>query len=73
MVIVLISIYCKIGNPQSLGQQPITFFREILALCDHPAILDMSEARGLFSADAIYTASISDPGSNSREGDDLCI
>ncbi|KAJ0630207.1 putative alanine transaminase [Helianthus annuus] len=21
-------IYCNIGNPQSLGQQPITFFRE---------------------------------------------
>jgi len=22
-------IYCNIGNPQSLGQQPITFFREV--------------------------------------------
>ncbi|TQE09750.1 hypothetical protein C1H46_004707 [Malus baccata] len=31
-------LYCNIGNPQSLGQQPITFFREVLALCDHPAI-----------------------------------
>lgn len=22
-------LYCNIGNPQSLGQQPITFFREV--------------------------------------------
>ncbi|XP_043721672.1 alanine aminotransferase 2-like isoform X2 [Telopea speciosissima] len=49
-------LYCNIGNPQSLGQQPITFFREVLALCDHPNILDRSETQGLFSADAIERA-----------------
>ncbi|XP_027334296.1 alanine aminotransferase 2, mitochondrial-like isoform X3 [Abrus precatorius] len=49
-------LYCNIGNPQSLGQSPITFFREVLALCDHPAILDKSETQGLFSADAIERA-----------------
>lgn len=49
-------LYCNIGNPQSLGQQPITFFREVLALCDHPAILDKGETQGLFSADAIERA-----------------
>ncbi|XP_034899125.1 alanine aminotransferase 2, mitochondrial isoform X2 [Populus alba] len=49
-------LYCNIGNPQSLGQQPITFFREVLALCDHPSILDKSETRGLFSSDAIERA-----------------
>ncbi|CAN6571105.1 unnamed protein product [Malus baccata var. baccata] len=49
-------LYCNIGNPQSLGQQPITFFQEVLALCDHPAILDKSETQGLFSADAIERA-----------------
>ncbi|CAN1287264.1 Alanine aminotransferase 2, mitochondrial [Linum perenne] len=49
-------IYCNIGNPQSLGQQPITFFREVLALCDHPVLLDKSETQGLFSADAIERA-----------------
>ncbi|KAK9228956.1 hypothetical protein WN944_021913 [Citrus x changshan-huyou] len=47
---------CNIGNPQSLGQQPITFFREVLALCDHPSILDRSETQGLFSADSIERA-----------------
>ncbi|XP_011079322.1 alanine aminotransferase 2-like [Sesamum indicum] len=50
-------LYCNIGNPQSLGQQPITFFREVLALCDHPALLDKAETRGLFSADSIERAS----------------
>ncbi|KAL9260559.1 Alanine aminotransferase 2, mitochondrial-like protein [Drosera capensis] len=49
-------LYCNIGNPQSLGQQPITFFREVLALTDHPTILDSSETQGLFSADAIERA-----------------
>ncbi|KAK1356255.1 hypothetical protein POM88_049511 [Heracleum sosnowskyi] len=49
-------LYCNIGNPQSLNQQPITFFREILALYDHPAILDKSETQGLFSADSIERA-----------------
>lgn len=49
-------LYCNIGNPQSLGQQPITFFREVIALCDHPPILDKSETQGLFSADAIERA-----------------
>lgn len=49
-------LYCNIGNPQSLGQQPITFFREVLALCDHPAILDKSETQGLFSTDSIERA-----------------
>ncbi|KAL5562894.1 hypothetical protein UlMin_032641, partial [Ulmus minor] len=41
-------LYCNIGNPQSLSQQPITFFREVLALCDHPDILDKSKTQGLF-------------------------
>ncbi|XP_076885774.1 alanine aminotransferase 2, mitochondrial-like [Bidens hawaiensis] len=49
-------LYCDIGNPQSLGQQPITFFREVLALCDHPALLNKSETHGLFSADSIERA-----------------
>ncbi|KAI4329026.1 hypothetical protein L6164_021333 [Bauhinia variegata] len=49
-------LYCNIGNPQSLGQQPITFFREVLAFCDHPAIVDRSETQGLFSKDSIERA-----------------
>ncbi|KAF5959102.1 hypothetical protein HYC85_000311 [Camellia sinensis] len=47
-------LYCNIGNPQSLGQQPITFFREVLALCDHLLILDKSETQGLFRYGNLY-------------------
>ncbi|XP_076889386.1 alanine aminotransferase 2-like [Bidens hawaiensis] len=49
-------LYCNIGNPQSLGQKPITFFREVLALCDHPALMDKKETNTLFSADSIKRA-----------------
>ncbi|KAK2353380.1 alanine aminotransferase [Trifolium repens] len=49
-------IYCNIGNPQSLGQQPITFFREVLALCDYPNLLEKTETQGLFSSDSIKRA-----------------
>ncbi|KAJ4814609.1 Alanine aminotransferase 2 [Rhynchospora pubera] len=49
-------LYCNIGNPQSLAQQPITFFREVLALTDHPALLDKSESAALFSSDSIERA-----------------
>ena len=31
-------LYCNIGNPQQLGQVPITFFRQVLALCDYPEV-----------------------------------
>ena len=41
---------CNIGNPQSLGQKPITFYRQVLALCDFPDMLDR-RAETLFLAD----------------------
>ncbi|MGA3160253.1 MAG: aminotransferase class I/II-fold pyridoxal phosphate-dependent enzyme [Terracidiphilus sp.] len=47
-------IYCNIGNPQSLGQKPITWLRQILALCEYPAL--METVRGVFPADAVETA-----------------
>ncbi|XP_047266203.1 alanine aminotransferase 2, mitochondrial [Capsicum annuum] len=49
-------LYYNIGNPDSLGQKPITFFREVLALCDHPLIVDRSETKSLFSADSVEQA-----------------
>ena len=33
-------IYCNIGNPQSLGQKPLTWNRQILALCEYPELMD---------------------------------
>ncbi len=47
-------IYCNIGNPQSLGQKPITWLRQLVALCEYPALMEM--AGGVFPADAIDTA-----------------
>jgi len=44
-------VMCNIGNPQSLGQKPITFYRQVLALCDFPDMLDSKEAETLFPAD----------------------
>ncbi|CAN6210809.1 unnamed protein product [Urochloa humidicola] len=49
-------IHCNLGNPQVLGQRPVTFFREVLSLCDNPALLDRDEARALFSACAMKRA-----------------
>ncbi|KAJ9642610.1 alanine transaminase [Knufia peltigerae] len=37
-------ISANIGNPQQLDQQPITFFREVLALVEHPKLLENEEA-----------------------------
>ncbi|XP_078156656.1 alanine aminotransferase 2-like [Carex rostrata] len=49
-------IYCNLGNPQALNQQPITFFRQVLALCEYPALFDSDETQKLFSSDAISRA-----------------
>ncbi|HJW71940.1 MAG TPA: aminotransferase class I/II-fold pyridoxal phosphate-dependent enzyme [Geothrix sp.] len=47
-------IYCNIGNPQSLGQKPLTWNRQILALCEYPALMDL--APGVFPADVVEVA-----------------
>jgi aspartate/methionine/tyrosine aminotransferase len=47
-------IYCNIGNPQSLGQKPITWLRQLLALCEYPALMEMASA--VFPADAVEAA-----------------
>lgn len=28
----------SVGNPQILHQKPITFFRQVLAICDYPEV-----------------------------------
>lgn len=47
-------IYCNIGNPQSLGQKPLTWNRQILALCEYPEL--MTAAPGAFPVDVVETA-----------------
>lgn len=31
-------VMCNIGNPQALGQKPVTFYRQVLAICDYPQV-----------------------------------
>lgn len=35
-------IMCNIGNPQELGQKPLTFHRQVLSTLFNPALLDVS-------------------------------
>ncbi|KNE61914.1 hypothetical protein AMAG_07183 [Allomyces macrogynus ATCC 38327] len=52
-------VNCNIGNPQQLGQQPITFLRQVSSLLEYPALLDdrnRDAALKLFPADAIDRA-----------------
>lgn len=45
-------VECNIGNPQALGQQPLTFVRQVLSLMDYPPLIDNPAAKKLFPADA---------------------
>ena len=51
-------VYTNIGNPQSVGQAPLTWPRQVLALVDLPAAVgvDHPAAAGLFPADAVTRA-----------------
>jgi aspartate/methionine/tyrosine aminotransferase len=47
-------IYCNIGNPHALGQKPLTYLRQVLALCQYPDLLD--RAPQIFPEDVLETA-----------------
>ena len=47
-------IYCNIGNPQALEQRPLTYLRQVLALCQYPDLIE--RAATLFPPDALETA-----------------
>lgn len=51
-------VFTNIGNPQALGQKPITFFRQVLALCELPAEcgVDHPDADKLFPRDVLAKA-----------------
>jgi alanine transaminase len=48
--------FCNIGNPHELGQAPLTFFRQVFALVNYPALLDDPRVGDLFPPDAIARA-----------------
>jgi len=51
-------VYTNIGNPQSVGQDPLTWPRQVMALVDLPdeVGVDHPQAKRLFPADAIRRA-----------------
>jgi aspartate/methionine/tyrosine aminotransferase len=48
-------LYCNIGNPQALGQKPLSFVRQVLALCEYPELMKEAHAAG-FPSDALEAA-----------------
>mmetsp|Transcript_11295 Transcript_11295/g.29411 ORF Transcript_11295/g.29411 Transcript_11295/m.29411 type:complete len:525 (+) Transcript_11295:40-1614(+) len=49
-------VWCNIGNPQKVGQQPITFIRQLLSLCECPQLLDNPAVTQLFPSDICQRA-----------------
>ncbi|CAJ1006499.1 putative Aminotransferase class I and II [Leishmania naiffi] len=49
-------VYCNIGNPQSLGQMPLTFCRQVMALVDAPFLLEDPEIVARLPVDAVVRA-----------------
>ncbi len=50
-------IYCNIGNPQSLGQRPLTWIRQVLALAEYPEVARLVPP-GTFPQDVLDTAAL---------------
>lgn len=49
-------IFTNIGNPQALGQRPLTFIRQVLSLVLNPALLESRAIRDEYPNDAINRA-----------------
>merc|ERR1719181_2631979 len=49
-------VLCNIGNPQSVGQKPLTFPRQVLALCTCPKMLENPAIVASLPADVVARA-----------------
>ncbi|GMH60225.1 hypothetical protein TrRE_jg7023, partial [Triparma retinervis] len=51
-------IFTNIGNPHSVGQEPITFYRQVMALCDLPSKdgIDHPNVTSMFPDDVVDRA-----------------
>jgi len=49
-------IFTNVGNPHNLGQKPLTFIRQVLALTTAPFLMDNPEIVKQFPADAVSRA-----------------
>ena len=44
-----VQVACNIGNPQQLGQKPLTFMRQVLSICDYPPVQSLHHAPWSFA------------------------
>ena len=51
-------IYTNVGNPQALGQKPLTYIRQVLSLMVAPFLIDQPEILKLYPADVIERAKL---------------
>eukprot|EP00565_Helicotheca_tamesis_P006972 CAMPEP_0185730170 /NCGR_PEP_ID=MMETSP1171-20130828/8711_1 /TAXON_ID=374046 /ORGANISM="Helicotheca tamensis, Strain CCMP826" /LENGTH=601 /DNA_ID=CAMNT_0028399167 /DNA_START=53 /DNA_END=1858 /DNA_ORIENTATION=- len=65
-------VFTNVGNPHAVGQKPLSYYRQVLALCDLPAEcgVDHPEVSRMFPADVIarakeYRAAIGPAGTGS--------
>jgi aspartate/methionine/tyrosine aminotransferase len=49
-------IYCNIGNPQALGQRPLTYLRQILSLIEYPELMKQQATDVLYPKDVLAKA-----------------
>eukprot|EP01089_Gocevia_fonbrunei_P007727 TRINITY_DN189_c0_g1_i1.p1 TRINITY_DN189_c0_g1~~TRINITY_DN189_c0_g1_i1.p1 ORF type:complete len:470 (+),score=91.45 TRINITY_DN189_c0_g1_i1:222-1631(+) len=49
-------VFCNIGNPQELGQKPISFIRQVLSLLENPELIET--APSAFPSDVIQRAKL---------------
>ena len=49
-------LFANIGNPHSVGQKPVTFYREVLAAVDCPSMLEKPGIEQILPADVIARA-----------------
>lgn len=51
-------IKCNIGNPQSLGQKPISFLRQVLSLVMNPELFQLQGLKEMYPEDVIDRAQV---------------
>lgn len=49
-------VFCNIGNPQAVGQKPITFIRQVLSLVEFPELLNNPNIDSIYPKDVIERA-----------------
>jgi alanine transaminase len=49
-------LFCNHGNPQELGQKPISFYRNVLALCTQPELMNFEPLRKIMNKDVMERA-----------------